>query len=110
MELQEILSVSLGTLIVIVIAHFSVFWVVRTLYPPLMPQPQQVFQAMPQQAAQPEIFTTPVDVLQQNVSIPTYAPPVPVEAPREEGERKGPPPPEDTSIRGKPGVDPANAR
>ena len=109
MELQEILSVALGTLIVIVIAHFSVFWVVRTLYPPFMPQ-QQMMQPMTQPQQQPEIFTPPVDVLQQNVTIPTYAPPVPVEAPREEGERKGPPPPEDTSIRGKPGVDPTNAR
>ena len=109
MELQEIVSVALGTLIVIIIAHFSVFWVVRTLYPPLLPQPQQVVQPMPPQP-QPDVFTTPVDVLQQDVTVPTYAPPVPVEAPREEGERKGPPPPEDTSIRGKPGVDAANTR
>jgi hypothetical protein len=95
MELQEILSVAIGTLVVLVIAHFAVFWVVRTLYPPpvvYMQQPQQVF--------------TPAPIIpqQQNVTIPTYTPPVPVEAPSEEGERRGPPPPEDTSIRGKPGV------
>ena len=102
MELQEILSVSIGTLVVIVIAHFAVFWVVRTLYPPpvmMVQAPQQVF--------------TPAPILPQaepiqHVTLPTYAPPVPVEAPREEGERKGPPPPEDTSIRGKPGMDLAN--
>lgn len=98
MELQEILSVAIGTLVVIVIAHFAVFWVVRTLYPPpvmMVQQPQPVF--------------TPAPVIpQQDVTIPTYTPPVPVEAPREEGERRGPPPPEDTSIRGKPGVAASN--
>jgi hypothetical protein len=91
MELQEILSVSIGTLVVIVIAHFAVFWVVRTLYPPQV--------VMVQAPAQP-VFT-PAPVIPQaepvqNVTIPTYAPPVSVEAPREEGERRGPPPPEDT--------------
>lgn len=102
MELQEILSISIGTLVVIVIAHFAVFWVVRTLYPPQVvmvqapAQPQQVFTPAPVTVQQAD----PI----QNVTIPTYAPPVPVEAPREEGERRGPPPPEDTSIRGKPGV------
>ena len=104
MELQEILSVSIGTLVVIVVAHFAVFWVVRTLYPPQV--------VMVQAPAQQQVFT-PAPVIQQaepiqNVTIPTYAPPVPVEAPREEGERRGPPPPEDTSIRGKPGMAPSN--
>lgn len=103
MELQEILSIAIGTLVVIVIAHFAVFWVVRTLYPPpvvYVPQPQ------------PQVFTPPPIVLQeepvQHVTLPTYAPPVSVETPPQEGERKGPPPPEDTSIRGKPGVDASN--
>jgi hypothetical protein len=105
MELQEILSISIGTLVVIVIAHFAVFWVVRTLYPPQV--------VMVQAPAQPQQVFTPAPVIPQadpvqNVTIPTYAPPVPVEAPREEGERRGPPPPEDTSIRGKPGVAPSN--
>jgi hypothetical protein len=105
MELQEILSVSIGTLVVIVLAHFAVFWVVRTLYPPQV--------VMVQQPAQ-QIFTPAPEIIQaeavQNVTLPTYAPPVPVEAPREEGERRGPPPPEDTSIRGKPGVAASNAQ
>lgn len=99
MDLQEILSVALGTLIVVVIAHVAVFWVVRTLYPPTQVQP---------------VFTPPPIVLQpepeQHVSVPTFTPPVPVEAPRQEGERKGPPAAESTSIRGEPGVDPANTR
>lgn len=99
MELQEILSVAIGTLIVIVIAHFSVFWVVRTMYPPVV--------VVSQQASAP-VFTPPPSVPQQepqqNVTIPTYAPPVSVEAPREGGERRGPPPAESTSIRGDAGV------
>ena len=110
MELQEIISVALGTLIVIVIAHFTVFWVVRTMYPP----PTSVVY-MPAPAVAPAISSTPIDTFtappsseQQNVTLPTYAAPLPVEAPREE-KRPGPPPPEDTSIRGNPGVAPPNA-
>ena len=99
MDLQEILSIALGTLIVVVIAHIAVFWVVRTLYPPT--QAQAVFTPPPIQL-QPEA--------EQHVSVPTYAPPVPVEAPLQEGERKGPPPAESTSIRGESGVDTTNPR
>lgn len=109
MELQEILSVAIGTLVVIVIAHFAVFWVVRTLYPP----PVVYMQQPPQPQPQPQQVFTPPAVIQepiQNVTIPTYATPVPVEAPSQEGERRGPPPPEDTSIRGKPGVATPNAQ
>ena len=101
MDLQEILSVALGTLIVVVIAHIAVFWVVRTLYPPTQVQPQPVFTPPPIQL-QPEP--------EQHVSVPTFTPPVPVEAPRQEGERKGPPAAESTSIRGESGVDSANPR
>ena len=110
MELQEIISVALGTLIVIVIAHFTVFWVVRTMYPP----PTSVVY-MPAPTSAPAISSTPIETFtappsseQQNVTLPTYAAPLPVEAPREE-KRPGPPPPEDTSIRGNPGVAPPNA-
>ncbi len=114
MELQEILSVALGTLIVIVIAHFAVFWVVRTMYPPpasvvYMPAPTAAPAIPAQLSSTPiETFTSAALPEQQNVSIPTYATPVPVEAPREE-KRAGPPPPEDTSIRGSPGVAAPNA-
>ncbi len=99
MDLQEILSVALGTLIVVVIAHIAVFWVVRTLYPPTQVRP---------------VFTPPPVIVQpepeQHVSVPTFTPPLPVEAPLQEGERKGPPPAESTSIRGESGVDSANTR
>jgi len=101
MDLQEILSVALGTLVVVVVAHIAVLWVVRTLYPPTQVQVQPVFTPPPIQL-QPEP--------EQHVSVPTYTPPVPMEAPLQEGERKGPPPAESTSIRGESGVDLANPR
>ena len=109
MELQEVLTLSISTLITVVLAHLAVYWVVKTLYPP----PPKVIQVpVPMPMAQPvtpaptQAFTPP-PVTEQHVQLPTYAPPAPVEAPREE--RKGPPPAESTSIRGKSGVDPANA-
>jgi hypothetical protein len=115
MELQEILSVALGTLIVIVIAHFAVFWVVRTMYPPppsvvYMPAPASIVTSTPTglSTTPVETFTSPALPEQQNVSVPTYPTSVQVEAPREE-RRPGPPPPEDTSIRGNPGAAAPNA-
>ena len=108
MELQEVLTVSVSALVTVVLAHLAVFWVVRTLYPP-PPKVIQVPVPMPMAAPQvpapiPQTYTPPaIPEQQQNVQLPTYSPAPPVEAPREE--RKGPPPPEDTSIRRKPGVD-----
>ncbi len=104
MDLQEVLTVSVSALVTVVLAHLAVFWVVRTLYPP-PPKVIQVPVPMPMAPAPPAQTYTPPAVIeqQQNVQLPTYAPSAPVEAPREE--RKGPPPPEDTSIRRKPGVD-----
>lgn len=107
MELQEILSVAIGTLVVVVIAHFAVFWVVRTLYPPSIAPVQVVAPApMPMPVQIPEPVFTPPPVLEQHVTLPTYETAVPVEAAREE--RRGPPPPEDTSIKRKTGVDSAD--
>ena len=110
MELQEILSLAIGTLITVVAAHLAVYWVVKTLYPP---PPQVVMVPAPMPVAAPPApavaFTPPaVPEQQQNVELPTYAPRVPVETPNEE--RKGPPPPEDTSIRRKSGVDASNTQ
>ncbi len=97
MELQEILSVSIGTLVVVVIAHFAVFWVVRTLYPPTITS--AVVAPVPVVTA-PAFIEPPV--LEQHVDLPTYEKSGAVEAPREE--RRGPPPPEDTSIKRATGV------
>jgi hypothetical protein len=107
MDLQQVLSITIGTLITVVAAHLAVYWVVKTLYPP----PPQVVLVPTPMAPVPEVpvFTPPtVPVQQQNVELPTYAPRVPVETADEE--RKGPPPPEDTSIRRKPGVGAADAQ
>jgi hypothetical protein len=105
MELQEVLSLAIGTLIVVVLAHFAVYWAVKAMYPP----PPKVIQVpVPVAVPPPPAQTyTPPAVIEQHVELPTYAPPVSVEAPREE--RKGPPPAESTSIRGKSGVDGSNA-
>lgn len=104
MGLWDILSAGIGALILVIVSHFAVFWVVKTMYPP---PPQVVMVAAP---AAPVFTPPPVQTqdAEQHVELPTYAPSVPVEAPSEE--RKGPPPPEATSIRGKPGVDSPNAQ
>ena len=108
MDLQQVLTVSVSALVTVVLAHLAVFWVVRTLYPP-PPKVIQVPMAMPMPVAPVQPTYTPPAVVeqQQTVQLPTYPPAAPVEAPREE--RKGPPPPEDTSIRRKSGVDGADA-
>ncbi len=98
---MELLTIALNSLIVLVIVHIAAYWVVKTLYPPthsVVPVPVAVpIKAQP-------VFTEPPSIEQQNVVVPTYETPVPVEAPRQEGERRGPPPPESTSIHGNPGV------
>ncbi len=96
---MEILSIALASLVVLVVAHFAVYWVVKTLYPP----PPTVVPA-PVPAPAPAVsFTEPPLTEQQDVRIPTYEAPVPAPGPSEEGKPRGPPPAEATSIRGKPG-------
>ena len=110
MEIQDVLTLSISTLITVVLAHLAVYWVVKTLYPP-PPKVIQVPVPMAMSPAAPQAFTPPAVLSQpqeQHVQLPTYAPPVSVEAPREE--RKGPPPAESTSIRGKSGLDSADAQ
>lgn len=107
MELQEVLTLVISALVTVVLAHLAVFWVVKTLYPPppkviQVPVPVPMAPSPPPAPAPTPAFTPP-PVQEQHVQLPTYTPSASVEAPREE--RKGPPPPEDTSIRRKPGVD-----
>ena len=107
MEVTQFLSLALSSLVVIVILHFVVFWVVKTMYPPQVVAPLPV-PVMPP----PVAFTEPPPVKQDvdTVVLPTYEKASPVEAPREEEPRRaGPPPPEETSIRRKAGVDTPNA-
>lgn len=97
MDLQEILTVALSTLIVVVLSHIAVFWVVRTMYPPSVPVVQ---------IPQPQPVFTPPPVLEQHVTLPTYEAPVPTQAPSEK--REGPPPAESTSIRRDTGLGTSN--
>ena len=100
MTIQDILSIAIASLVVLVVAHFTVVWVVKTMYPPPAPAPRPTVS-----------FTAPpVQEQEQHVSVPTYEAPVSAEAPREEGERRGPPPAESTSIRGGPGDTVPNTR
>ena len=104
MELQDVLTIAVSTLIVVVLAHFAVYWVVKTLYPP---KPKVIEVPVMAPLPPPAQAFTPPPVIEQHVELPTYATPGAVEAPREE--RKGPPPAESTSIRGGAGVDAADA-
>lgn len=81
MELKDILTISFATLIVLVIAHIAVFWVVRTLYPPVpvsAPVPVPV-------VAAPPVFTQPPVTEQQDVHIPTYQASPPTQTSQQEG-------------------------
>ena len=113
MELKDILSVAFASLIVLVVAHLAVFWVVKTLYPPpAAPVPVPVQVQVAQEPVKTVTFTEPPVTEQQNVTVPTYETPLPSQTPNQEGEptRKGPPPAESTSIRGKSGVDVSNTQ
>ena len=93
---MEILSIALASLVVLVVAHFAAYWVVKTLYPP--PIPSAVVPAPVPTVS----FTEPPKPEEvQHVVLPTYEAPLPTETPRQDEQRRGPPPPEDTSIHGK---------
>ena len=94
------LTTAVSTLIVLVLAHLSVFWVVQTLYPPA---PAAAAVPMPV-AVETPVYVPPAVIKEpiQHVELPTYEAPKPVAPPSEE--RKGPPAPESTSIRGDAGV------
>ena len=109
MNVTEIVTTAVATLLVMVMAHLAVYWVVKTLYPPLpaAPQPEPMAPRVTF-AEPPKEVPVPEDV--ERVVLPTYEAPVPAEAPRETGERRGPPPAESTSIRGDSRVAPADAQ
>ncbi len=96
---MELISIVIASIVAIVLAHIGAYFVIRTLYPPT---PAVVVPAPAVQ--EPVVFTQPPVTEQQNVTLPTYEAPVSAQAPREEGERRGPPPPESTSIHGNSGV------
>jgi hypothetical protein len=76
-----VLVISMSSLIMLIIIHVAVFGLIRWMYP--MP----VGQAAPPRvrfSPPPPSFTEPPQ-MKQEVNVPTYAPPVSMEAPREEG-------------------------
>lgn len=83
MELTSILSVAISGLIMIVLTHFAVFWVVRTLYPPA---PNVVY--VPQNVIvppQPVLTQPPTQEQTQVVNVPTYEKPLQLEAANQAG-------------------------
>ena len=94
MDLTEILTVAFATLIVLVVCHFAVFWVVRTLYPPppvpvFVPAPAPVVEQVRHAPVPEQTFAHPSSEQQQNVVLPTYE-----ETPRMESNnaQRSPPP------------------
>jgi hypothetical protein len=115
MNATEIVATAVSTLVVLVLAHVAVYWVVKTLYPPTpvvaVREPEPIPAPASAPASTPTVtFAEPPPTVQQDVTLPTYETTVPAEAPREGGERRGPPPAERTSIRRDPGVASANAQ
>lgn len=84
MEAYDVLVTALSSLVMLIVIHLSVFGVVRWMYPPQSSQPQVRFADPPVAPRPPPSFTEPPQT-KQEVNVPTYAPPVSVEAPREEG-------------------------
>jgi hypothetical protein len=80
---MELFSIALATLIIVVLSHIAVYWVVRTLYPPI-PIPVPVPSPSPAPIPQP-IFTSPPQEEQQDVILPTYETAISSPPPREEG-------------------------
>jgi hypothetical protein len=83
-----VLTLAMSSLIMLVLIHLSVFAVVRWMYPASPPQPQVRFAEPMVSAPPPPPFTEP-QYLKQEVNVPTYASPVSVEAPREDGRADG---------------------
>lgn len=106
MELKDILSVAIASLVVIVVSHIAAFWVIRTLYPP-PPIPVQV-PYTPPPVPLPTFTETP-SIEQQNVTLPTYETPVFPKPISKEELRAGPPPAEATAIQRDPGLASSNA-
>ena len=83
MEAYDILATALSSLIMLIVIHLSVFGVIRWMYPPIQATPAVRFVEAPQETRPPS-FTQPPEV-KQEINVPTYPAPIPVEAPREEG-------------------------
>jgi hypothetical protein len=87
MDLQNILSIAFATLLILVAAHFCVYYVIRTLYPPAVPMVPAPTPAPVPAPVSKTNFEPPreVQVQEQHVNIPTYETPVSLDPPRQEG-------------------------
>jgi hypothetical protein len=84
MEAYDVLVTAMSSLIMLIVIHVSVFGVVRWMYPAVPVQQVRFAEPVAQmQAPPPPSFTQPAQMTQE-VNVPTYAPPVSMEAPREE--------------------------
>jgi hypothetical protein len=89
MEALDVITLALSSLIMLILIHISVFALVRWMYPVQPPAPMVRFaEPAPQPPPPPPPFTEPPH-MKQEVNVPTYAPPVSVEAPREAGRVDG---------------------
>jgi hypothetical protein len=88
MDFSNILSLAISSLILLVIIHLTVFYVVRTMYPPTR---KVTFAPAPAPAPAPQappvvpVFTEAPNTEKQNAVIPTYEANVPLDPSREEG-------------------------
>jgi hypothetical protein len=79
MEAYDVLVTAMASLIMLIVIHVAVFGVIRWMYPPYV-QPQVRFV----EPERPAPFTEPPQ-MKQEINVPTYAPPVSVAPPSEEG-------------------------
>ena len=98
MEAYDVLVTAMSSLIMLIVIHVSVFGVVRWMYPPMLQQQVRFAEPIAQAQAPPPppLFTqsstlpfTQPPQMKQEVNVPTYAPPVSMEAPREERQPNG---------------------
>jgi len=85
MNTTDILSLALTSLAVLVAIHLSVFWVVKTMFPPVAPLPPAPAAAPVEPAPVPvaPVYVQPPET-RQEIHVPTYEPPVQMETPRKE--------------------------
>jgi hypothetical protein len=83
MNTTDILSLALTSLAVLVAIHLSVFWVVKTMFPPVAPLPPAPAPVAPAPAPVAPVYVQPPET-RQEIHVPTYEPPVQMETPRKE--------------------------
>ena len=86
MDVWNILSTGVGYIVLLGVIHIAVFYVVRTLYPP-MPKPVVRFDPVPQVAPviDPPVLSQPTIQEKQTVNVPTYDPNIPPATASKEG-------------------------